>query len=180
MIFNALKRLFSNSKERSLENLPDSFVVFDLETTVLDSSKHAIIEIGAIRFQKGRQLQDSFSALVKTKKRLSAKITEITGKDKALLDEKGLDPTDVFPNFVAFIGDLPIISYNFDFDGPFLVAAFNEFAGAQKLTNPSACALKMARRAWPGLKSYRLGDLSRLGALDISDEHRALGIRSAL
>ncbi len=175
MVFNALKRLFSNAKEPSLVHLPETFVVFDLETTGLDSSKHAIIEVGAIRFQKGREQQDSFSALVKTKKRLSAKITEITGIDKALLDSEGIDPSIVFPEFVEFIADNPIISYNYDFDGPFLVSALNEFAGIQNLKNPSACALKMARRAWPGLKSYRLGDLSRMGKLDVTEEHRALG-----
>jgi DNA polymerase III subunit epsilon len=175
VVFNALKRLFSHSKEPSLEHLPETFVVFDLETTGLDANKHAIIEVGAIRFQKGRERQDSFSALVKTKKRLSARITEITGIDKALLDTDGLEPSEVFPAFVEFIAEFPIVSYNYDFDGPFLASALKEFAGVQKLKNPSACALKMARRAWPGLKSYRLGDLSRMGKLDVSEEHRALG-----
>lgn len=39
----------------SIDNLPDSFVVFDLETTGLDAAQHEIIEIAAIRFKKGRE-----------------------------------------------------------------------------------------------------------------------------
>ena len=38
----------------SIDSLPDSFVVFDLETTGIDASQHEIIEIAAIRFKKGR------------------------------------------------------------------------------------------------------------------------------
>lgn len=33
--------------------LPDTFIIFDLETTGLDASRHEIIEFGAIRFKKG-------------------------------------------------------------------------------------------------------------------------------
>jgi DNA polymerase III subunit epsilon len=170
-----LKQLFSTVKEPDLSYLPKTFVVFDLETTGLDATKHAIIEIGAIRFEKGRELQDSFSALVKTTKRLSPRITEITGIDKKMLESEGREAGEIFPEFREFIADFPIISYNYDFDGPFLSAALREFAGVEEINNKSACALKMARRAWPGLKSYRLGDLSRMGKLDISEEHRALG-----
>jgi DNA polymerase III subunit epsilon len=32
----------------------------------------------------------------------------------------------------------------------------------------------MARRAWPGLKSYALGDLARIGKLSTQGTHRTL------
>jgi DNA polymerase-3 subunit epsilon/DNA polymerase-3 subunit alpha (Gram-positive type) len=43
-----------------------------------------------------------------------------------------------------------------------------------KINNPSSCALKMARRAWPRLKSYRLSDLAKTGGLLTKGSHRAL------
>jgi len=43
------------------------------------------------------------------------------------------------------------------------------------IENRYACALKLARRAWPGLPSYRLADLAKIGNLSDDDTHRALG-----
>ena len=49
----------------SIDSLPDSFIVFDLETTGLDASQHEIIEIAAIRSKKGRTAHETLQALVK-------------------------------------------------------------------------------------------------------------------
>jgi DNA polymerase III epsilon subunit-like protein len=42
------------------------------------------------------------------------------------------------------------------------------------IKNRYTCALKLSRRAWPGLPSYRLADLARIGKLPDDDAHRAL------
>lgn len=171
-----LRNLFARGATASSDQtyLPEKFVVFDLETTGLNCNKHRIIEVGAVRFFKGRAVQESFSSLIKTGVRLTPKITQITGITGEIIANEGRDPVEVFSLFREFIEELPLISYNYDFDGPFLSTALQDYIGLQQLRNPTACALKMARRAWPGLDSYRLEDIARRGKLDINQGHRAL------
>ena len=42
------------------------------------------------------------------------------------------------------------------------------------MDNPRSCALDMARRAWPGLRSYQLVALAHSHGLDTRGHHRAL------
>jgi DNA polymerase III epsilon subunit family exonuclease len=154
--------------------VPDVFVVFDLETTGFSPERHSIIEVGAIKFEKGNEMHQTFSSLVKTKSRISPKIRELTGIDKSMLEKEGREPGEVFSSFLDFISVHPIISYNYKFDGPFLESALRNYTAATDISNPKACALEMARRAWPGLPSYRLTDMSKTLGLQIKEEHRAL------
>jgi len=73
---------FRRSRARpkvDLTHLPERFVVFDLETTGLDPSKHEIIEIGAIRVNRDSDQHESFQALVKPAGKVPKRITELTG-----------------------------------------------------------------------------------------------------
>lgn len=157
----------------SLAHLPERFVVFDLETTGLDPEKHEIIEIGAIRVNRDSVNHDTFQSLVKPSRKVPKKITELTGINQAMLDAEGEPIESVLREFLSFVGDLQLVSFNADFDMAFLRNA----AAKQSIyvTNPVSCALKMARRAWPGRKSYRLAELAKDGNLSSEGTHRALG-----
>ncbi len=74
----------------STDSLPDSFVVFELETTGLDASQHEIIEIAAIRFKKGTTAHNTLQALVKPKRAaVPQRITELTGITQGMIDRDG-------------------------------------------------------------------------------------------
>lgn len=157
----------------SLSRLPERFVVFDLETTGLDSEKHEIIEFGAIRVNRDSTNHDTFQTLAKPSRKVSKKITALTGIDQAMLDGNG-EPLEVaLRGFLDFVGDLPLVSFNADFDMAFLENAAARYS--IKINNPVSCALKLSRRAWPGRKSYRLVDLAKDGKLSSDGTHRALG-----
>lgn len=151
--------------------LPERFIVFDLETTGLDAAKHKIIEIGAIRVNRDSIHHDSFQSLVKIDGAVPAKITEITGITKDMLVTNGETIDIALPQFLEFIGDLRLVSFNAPFDTGFLTAAAT--AQGRTIRNPVSCALDMARRAWPGRKTYRLADLAKDGGL-AQQNHRAL------
>ena len=157
----------------SLAYLPARFVVFDLETTGLDPEKHEIIEIGAIRVNRDSINHDTFQSLVKPSKKVPKKITELTGINQSMLDTDGEPIESALRDFASFVGDLQLVSFNADFDLAFLHNAAAKHSLA--FTNPVSCALKMARRAWPGRKSYRLVDLAKDGDLSSDGTHRALG-----
>jgi DNA polymerase-3 subunit epsilon len=155
------------------EYMPDTFVVLDLETTGLDPTRHEIIEIAAIRYRKGTTTHDTLQALVKPTKKVPEKITKMTGITQAMLDKDGEPLAQVLPQFTEFIGSLRLVTFNAEFDMAFLEAAY-ENHGIAKPANPVSCALKMARRAWPRRKSFRLEHLANDGAFSEGKAHRAL------
>src|SRR3546814_13292423 len=53
-----------------ISHLPEQFVVFDLETTGLDASKHQIIEIGAIRVNRNSDRHATYTSLITAKRKL--------------------------------------------------------------------------------------------------------------
>lgn len=163
----------TGKKQISTNHLPDSFIVLDLETTGLDAESEEIIEIAAIKFTKDSTSHKTFQALIKPTKKIPKKITEITGITQAMVDSEGEVLVDVLKQFNNFIGDLRLVTFNAEFDMAFLRAAY-EKEGLDKIFNPVSCALKMARKAWPGRKSYKLDSLAVDGEFNDGKAHRAL------
>ena len=163
---------YLGTKKSDLSILPKQFVVVDIETTGLDSEKHEIIEIGAIKVNRDSDVHTTYTALVKPEKRMPQHITVITGITQEMLVQNGENLTDVMHEFLSFVGDLRLVFFNAPFDYAFLSKAAHR--NATKIDNPVSCALSMARRAWPGLQSYKLSELAKMGGLDTRGNHRAL------
>jgi|ERR1019366_5770801 DNA polymerase III epsilon subunit family exonuclease len=161
--------------------IPQRYVVFDLETTGLDVTKNDIIEIGAILMTHGSTAATTFHTLVKPNRRISKVIAQKTGISQDMLDREGESLESAMTDFAEFIGNLPLVGYGADFDMRFLQDSARRHNIV--ITNRVSCVLKMARRAWPNLKSHKLGDVANAGNFDTnfkcssSDEgtHRALG-----
>ena len=164
--------LRSREKMADLSMLPEQFIVLDLETTGLSPTKNEIIEVGAVKVNRDSNNHTTFQALVKPSKKVPKKITEITGITQKMVDSEGEEIGSVLKELVDFIGDLRLVTFNAEFDMGFL----NEASKSHGLLikNPVSCALKMARRAWPGLKSYKLVDLANMGGMSSKGNHRAL------
>lgn len=155
-----------------LSFLPDKFVVFDLETTGLDASSNEILEIGAIKINRKSIHHEAFQSLVKPLKKIPAKATQINGITQAMVDLDGRQLAEVLPEFIEFIGDYRLVAFNADFDMDFIKTAAGK--NGYEIKNKCSCALKMARRAWPGLNSYKLESLAKLGKFSTAGSHRAL------
>jgi DNA polymerase III epsilon subunit-like protein len=153
--------------------LPREFVVLDLETTGLDPELDEIIEVGAIRTNRDTGVRTPFQALVKQDGKVPRRITRMTGISQAMIDAEGRLPGEVLAEFMGFIQDLPLVTFNAAFDMAFLQNAARRQGFV--IGNRYACALQMARRAWPDLPSHRLIDLARVRNLPADDSHRALG-----
>jgi hypothetical protein len=95
--------------------VPERFVVFDLETTGLDPASHEIIEIGAIKVHRDSARHDGFQCLVKPKKRISKRITQINGISQQMVYEQGEPLDTVLKDFAEFIENLPLVSFNAEF-----------------------------------------------------------------
>jgi DNA polymerase-3 subunit epsilon len=159
-------------KKISLAVLPKRFVVLDLETTGLLATRHEIIEIAAIRVNRDSTIHETFQTLVKPSAFLPKKIVEITGITQNMIDAEGVSLGTALTEFMAFIGDLPLVTFNAEFDMAFLQKAAS--VRGISIKNKTSCALTMSRRAWPGLKSYRLQTLAKKAGLSAREAHRAL------
>ncbi len=161
-------------KNSIVTSVPRTFIVFDFETTGLSATTDQIIEIGAIRVNQGSNEHQTFQSLVKSDRPIGAETTRLTGITQTMLDESGKDISEILPEFREFVGDSLMVAFNAPFDRSFLIAACKK-AQLPMFPNKMDCALKRVRKAYPGLKSYRLTDLAKVGKLTLEGQHRALG-----
>lgn len=101
-----------------VEAAPIDYVVFDTETTGFDATKDALLEIGAIKYINNTE-SERFQTYIKTSKEIPAHITRINHITNDMVKDA---PTArvALKNFLSFIGNLPLIAYNSDFDMRFI------------------------------------------------------------
>lgn len=148
-----------------------TLVIFDFETTGLDSKRDQIIEIGALRVEKG-VVTDEFSSLIQVDQKLDETIVKITGiTDEMLEGQPRIE--EVLGAFLDFIQGAILVAHNADFDMGFLRSA-SEKQGYQ-LDWPCFCTLKMARQVLPELESKNLDTLAKHYGLEFEARHRSIG-----
>ena len=158
-------------KGKSLLELPDDYIVVDLETTGLDPVGCEIIEIGAIRCVGGEEL-DRFESLIRPSVSLPSIITQITGlRDSDLLDAPSIE--EVLPEFLHYVGDSILIGHNVNFDVNFLYEKTLEHTGVL-FTNSFVDTLRLSRILYPGVKSHKLSDMGRICHIPNCNAHRAM------
>lgn len=147
------------------------FVVLDFETTGLSPAMGArVIEVSAREVVDGRAGQELLT-FVDPGVHVPAEITQITGITTAMLSGA---PTSAVAmrQLTSFIGSSPIVCHNAGFDRRFYEHEASEFLDGQPIR--SFCTLLLARRIFPGRKSYRLGGLiDEMGIASPGRLHRA-------
>jgi DNA polymerase-3 subunit epsilon len=152
--------------------LDKSIVMLDFETTGLSPDMgDRITEVAALRIQGGRVVE-RYVSLINCKVRIPSFITGLTGITQAMVD--GAPPVaKVLPELLDFIGDDALSAHNASFDEKFLRAEAARLA-LTPAHSALVCSLKLSRRVFPQLSSYKLGNLSgELGIKFRSAAHRA-------
>ena len=145
-------------------------VVLDFESTGLSTANARIIEIGAVKLEKGT-IVDQFETLVDPGEPLKPKITEVTGITDVMLSGKPR-AEEALPKLLAFIGDCPLAAHNSAFDGALLRAELKRIGGSYDL--PVLDTLTYARKLYPELKSFRLKALCKHLGVSLKNAHRAV------
>lgn len=158
-------------KGKSLIEIPNKYIAFDIETTGLDPMYDEIIEIGAIKIEDGKEIE-TFSTLIKPKYKIDEFITELTGiTNEMVMDAPKIN--EVLPKFMDFIKDSVILGHNVDFDINFIYDnLINE--DMNPITNDFVDTLRLSRRLLPELKHHRLSDLANYYNIDTTGSHRSL------
>lgn len=158
-------------KGKSLLSFPDNYIVLDIETTGLDPYYDEIIEIGALKINSDK-IVDQFSTLVKPEKPIDDFITNLTGiTDEMVSNAPNI--RDILPSFLAFTGDSAIVGHHVHFDINFIYDKTMEHFGTC-FENNFIDTLKLSKRLFPLMKSYRLTDLVRDFNINAKPNHRAL------
>ena len=147
-------------------------VMLDFETTGLSPAMgDRITEVAALRIEGG-QVTDRYVSLVNCNARIPSFITQLTGITQEMVDTAP-PARQVVPELLDFIGGDTLSAHNASFDEKFLLAEAERLGHACGHAN-LVCSLKLSRRVFPGMPSYKLGTLSRqLGIAFRSAAHRA-------
>ena len=152
--------------------LDQAIVMLDFETTGLSPVMgDRITEVAALRIVGG-EIVERYVSLVNCGVRIPSFITGLTGITQAMVDSAP-PVEEVVPQLLDFIGSDPLSAHNASFDEKFLRAEAEQLDLAPRHAS-LVCSLKLSRRVFPQLSSYKLGDLSRsLGIRFGSAAHRA-------
>jgi polyribonucleotide nucleotidyltransferase len=147
----------------------EPFVVIDVETTGFDPRTADLVEVGAVRVQGG-EIVDRFSTLVDAGRPIVGRqmhgitTADIAGKPS---------PREAVDQLLAFIGDTTIVGHNIGFDIGFIEDARGD--GFRFAPGTYLDTLTLAREALAGgSETYKLPDLARFLAIDVTESHRAL------
>jgi DNA polymerase-3 subunit epsilon len=147
-------------------------VMLDFETTGLSPAAGArITEVAALRIERG-EIVDRFVSLVNCDVYVPSFITSLTGITQQMVDSAPC-VSQVIPELLRFIGRDALSAHNASFDEKFLLAESRQL-GMMPTHSKLICSLKLSRRVFPGLSSYKLGSLSStLGIRFKGSAHRA-------
>lgn len=148
-----------------------TLVIVDTETTGLDYKCEKLIEIGAVRLEKG-VVVDTFSSLINPRQAIRHSSFRVHGIPDALVaDAPPIE--EVLPKFLAFVGDLPYAAHNVVFDYSFINEACKTVLN-RRFKNLRICTLEMYRTVFPEEPAHGLTHLlARFGKPHFVS-HRAL------
>lgn len=149
-----------------------TFVVFDLETTGLDTKNDRIVSIGAVR-ARGPECLDGqcFATLVDPGRPIPKANTAIHGIDDAAV-AGAPDAGAAAKLFAGFARESVLVAHNAAFDLAFLKRAGGE-AGIE-FDHPPFDTLLIARHLFPDLADHSLDGLAALLRIEIGRRHSAL------
>ncbi len=166
-IVDDLNQIASKEKGQTLE---DAFVVFDIETTGFSPVKNKIIEIGAVKIEKG-EITDHFSVFVNPKVPIPYEITKLTGiQDSMVLDAESIE--EVLPKFLDFCQGAVLVAHNANFDMSFILENCKRQGFSTEYTYVDT--LGLARVLLPAQGKHTLDAVCKTLKISLENHHRAV------
>lgn len=151
------------------------YAIIDIETTGLSPGSERITEI-AIIIHDGKKEVEKFSTLINPERKISYRITQITGINNKMVDAS---PKfyEVAKKIVELTENKIIVGHNVRFDYGFLRAEFKSLGYEYK--RQTLDTIKLSRKLISGQPSYGLGKLCKALNIENPDRHRAMGDATA-
>jgi DNA polymerase-3 subunit epsilon len=147
------------------------YAVVDIETTGGTPAGSRITEICAV-VTDGHTVLQRFETLLNPGTPIPRGITALTGIDDAMVQNAPVF-ADIAQELYHLLHDKIFVAHNVNFDYSFIHREFEHLGlpfSVQKL-----CTAKAARKAFPGRRSYGLGNICSHLNIEIHNRHRAGG-----
>lgn len=149
-------------------------IVLDTETTGLSVRNNGrVIEIGAVAVENG-QITAELATLINSGTPISYGAYRVHGISEQMLAGRPT-PQEVWPWFLEFAGNSPLVAHNAAFDRTFINHELHLLG--MSLANPWHCTVRLSRRKLPRLMNHKLETVYRhlFGGLpEEMQRHRAL------
>ncbi|GFP78199.1 DNA polymerase III subunit alpha [Clostridium fungisolvens] len=157
----------TNPKGQSIDT---TYCVLDLETTGFSPVTEKITEIGVMKYQDGKVI-DQFSCFVNPEKPIPERVVEVTNiTDDMVKDAETIEK--VFPKLLEFIEGSVLVAHNAGFDVGFL--KHNAKVLGYDFDFTYLDTLSLAQALFPEYKSYKLGRIAKNLGIKVEVAHRAL------
>ena len=145
------------------------YAVVDLETTGGIPRRDKITEIAIVKYD-GQEIIEEYQSLVNPERSIPANITRITGITNDMVSDA---PRffEIAKEVIEFLEGTIFVAHNVRFDYQFLREEFKSLGFT--FTKKNLCTVRLSRKAFPGLKSYSLGNLIRHFKIEVVHRHRA-------
>lgn len=155
--------------------IPSDCVVFDTETTGFSADEgDRLVEIGAVKMRNGLPTKETFHRYINPGRTVPKDAVDVHGLTTEFLADKPLFE-EVADDFLAFVGDLPMVAHNAKFDEKFI--NFELQLIGRVVFDPSRFidSIPIAKRRFPG-QQVNLDALCRKLkiSLDGREKHGAL------
>ena len=150
-------------------------IVLDTETTGLDPDEgHRIVEIGCVEVINKSPTENKFQKYINPERDVPAEAYAVHNISAEFLADKPLFK-DIVDEFLAFVGDSPIVIHNSDFDLKFLNAELSQIDYEPIIDENVVDTLRLARENLP-VGPYSLDGLCNRYKIDksIRTKHGAL------
>lgn len=129
-----------------------------------------ITEIGIV-LHDGHQIIKTFNTLVNPERSIPPFITGITGITDSMV--AGAPKFyEIAKEIIEWTENSIFVAHNARFDYGFIAEEFRQLG--YLFSKKTLCTVQMSRRAFPGLKSYSLGNLVKHFGIKLDNHHRAL------
>lgn len=146
------------------------YAIIDIETTGGMTHRDKITEIGIV-IHDGQQTITEYESLVNPGRSIPANITRITGITDEMVEDAPYFH-EIAKTIIELTEDAVFVAHNVGFDYGFIKHAFAELGFTYR--KKQLCTVRLSRKAFPGLKSYSLGNLIKHFDIQVDARHRAL------
>lgn len=147
------------------------FAITDIETTGGNAKNAGITEI-CVCITDGYKVIQEYETLLNTGYNIPSDITALTGITTEMCENAPVFES-IASELYHLLHDKIFVAHNVNFDYSFLFEAFKR-AGFRFLP-PRICSVKLSRKAFPGYRSYGLGNICKSLDIEIEHRHRAGG-----
>lgn len=150
----------------------ENVVVFDVESTGVDTAKDEIVQIAAIRLDKNGAPKENFMRFLRNEKSVGAS-EAVHGFSDEFLREHGEAPQKVLTDFLKFLRGAWIVGHNVTYDISILVSELERLGLPEPDFPGYFDTLDVFRRFYPNLPNHRLEFLGERFAVQHKSSHDA-------